>query len=141
MAIVLIISALFLLKQKYQEYKYEKQYCEVMINGPDPYSRSPKGFAMSLYYECINSPRESGNCYAKYHQEMIDCLEFRKETMTEEEIKMHLTGGLMEKRCQDSANYCNDYHGAFPDYPGIEEAMTQYCIWKIEKACADLKGK
>jgi len=137
-AIVLIISTLFLLKQKYQEYKYKKHYCELLIDGPDPYRGFPKGYAMRQYYHCVLSLREDINCYQKYRQEIIECQCSGKIKMSEEEIRRHLTGGAMDKICQDTAKVCAENRNEFTSDENLKRAMLIVCIEKTRKACDDL---
>jgi len=137
-AIALIISALFLLKQKYQEYKYKKHYCELLIDGPDPYRGFPKGYAMRQYYHCVLSFREDINCYQKYRQEIIDCQSSNKEKMSEEEIKHHLTGGGMGIFCKDPAKECIAGQEGSQGDELLKKALIQDCIERTRKACDDL---
>ncbi|MFA5187780.1 MAG: hypothetical protein WC460_00265 [Patescibacteria group bacterium] len=139
--IVLIISTLLLLKQKYQEYKYRKHYCELLLNGSDPYRGFPKGYAIRQYYHCIMSDqayRENTNCYQQYRQEIIDCQQSSEKKMSEEEIRRHLTGGAMDEICQDTAKLCTESQKEFTGDEDLKKAMLILCIEKTRKACTDL---
>lgn len=140
-ATIFFSVGVFLLDQSYLAYHQKWQDCDALINGSDTNNGSPKGFARQLYYECTIQPRDMGDCYARYHQAVTDCLNFRKETMTEKQIRQHIVSEKVEINCQDPYKACLGYKEMFPssDYVGLVEAMTEVCIWKTRKNCADIK--
>jgi len=141
----LLLPVKILLPNRYKNIQIknysQEELCERLLNGEDPYYGIPKGYAMRQYFHCVLSLHNSGPCYLRYRQEIIFCLIQRNETMSEDEIKLHLTGGIMEEKCQNIELSCapgQESDLGDPKDKEFEVFFKNYCEAKLKKECSDL---
>jgi len=120
--------------------EYQQMRCASWLKDEDT-AADDRESLIREYYHCFFSLRDNTPCYKRFHEEAVSCLEQGHKTMSEEQIKQHITGGIMEEKCQDSKKTC-----AFPQSEGntaadnekLNKALQAWCQDRLLQECSDL---
>lgn len=100
-------------------------FCEHLENG----------IAVKEYFHCVLSPFESGLCYPKIRKRVEFCFEDTDIKLTESDLEMIITGGIMDEMCSDVKATCHrPLKGRNPD--DVDQLLIDNCQNKLSHECS-----